>query len=243
MPKARQFIFTTVALLIFIESFAQVSITDSLFCGHHVVLDKQSKLMPWAVGEKNAYDHCLRLRWNFVLTKTPYCPGPDPRSSFRQYYFYCAFKDSGNILLPDTWMNDVGEKIPMWFESARLYYQYTGDTMPLTITKGMVDYSLEHGITPADYSWSKFPQTAANAGAVEFNGFTSAKRFSEDDAQVDHAGEEPPKGFLSDEKMQPPRLRQRLHTDGEIVQQLLAGPEQVLPRVLSDHLEHSLPRV
>ena len=193
MPKACQFIITTVSLLIFnaslIESFAQVSITDSLFCGHHVVLDKQSKLMPWAVGEMNAYDHCLRLRWNFVLTKTPYCPGPDPRSSFRQYYFYCAFKDSGNILLPDTWMNDVGEKIPMWFESARLYYQYTGDTMPLTITKGMVDYSLEHGITPADYSWSKFPQTAANAGAVEFNGFTSAKRFSEDDAQVDHAGD------------------------------------------------------
>ena len=194
MRKPGSFIYTIISSFILtagvaIESSAQTSIADSMFCGHNIVLDKQSKLIPWAVHENNAYDHCLRLRWNFVLTKAPFCPGPAPRSSFRQYYFYCAFKDSNNILLPDTWMNDVGEKIPLWFESARLYYQYTGDTIPLTITKGMIDYSLEHGITPANYSWSNFPQTAADAGSMEFRGFTTAKRFSENDAQVDHAAD------------------------------------------------------
>ena len=77
----------------------------------------------------------------------------------------------------------------MWFESARLFYAYTGDMEPLTITKGMVDYSLEHGITPSTYSWPNFPQTASDAGELEFRGFTTAKRFSADDVQVDHAGD------------------------------------------------------
>jgi hypothetical protein len=38
-------------------------------------------------------------------------------------------------------------------------------------------------------------------------------------------------------------LGERLHPGGEIVQQILAGPEQFLPRVLGDHLEHPLPRM
>ena len=159
------------------------------FCTHTVILDGQSKIVPWSTPRSNAYDLFLRLRWNFIKTKVPNSPGPPPRSSYPQYYFYCAFKDSSNILLPDGWMNDVGEKIPNWFESARLYYAYTGDSEPLNRTKGMVDYSLEHGITPPAYSWPDFPQTASDAGETEFRGFTTAKRFSTDDVQVDHAGD------------------------------------------------------
>jgi len=164
---------------------------DSLntFCGHPVVLDAQSKIVPWSTPRSRAYDQFLRIRWNFIKTKVPNCPGPGLRSSYPQYYFYCAFKDSSNLLLPDGWMNDVGEKIPNWFESARLYYAYTGDIEPMNITKGLVDYSLEHGITPSSYSWPNFPQTASDAGETEFRGFTTAKRFSADDVQVDHAGD------------------------------------------------------
>ncbi|MEP7110298.1 MAG: hypothetical protein ABI760_20050 [Ferruginibacter sp.] len=156
---------------------------------HPVVLDEQSKIISWIRPQSKAYDEFLRRRWNFIKTRVPNSPGPAPRSSYPQYYFYCAFRDSGNLLLPDSWMNDVGEKIPNWFESARLYYAYTGDIEPLNITKGMVDYSLEHGISPSTYSWPNFPQTAANAGATEFRGFTTAKRLSTDDVHVDHAGD------------------------------------------------------
>ena len=159
------------------------------FCGHPVVLDEQSKIVSWTMPRSRAYDQFLRLRWTFIKTKVPNSPGPAPRSSYPQYYFYCAFKDSSNMLLPDGWMNDIGEKLPNWFESARLYYAYTGDIEPLNITKSMVDYSLEHGVTPLAYSWPYFPQTASDAGETEFKGFTTAKRFSTDDAQVDHAGD------------------------------------------------------
>ena len=61
--------------------------------------------------------------------------------------------------------------------------------------------------------------------------------------QIHEAGEEPPKGFSCDEQTHPPRLGQGRHTGGEVVQQILTGPEQFLPRILSDHLEHPLARV
>lgn len=184
----QKFIVTCLACICAFSLFAQKD-TAGTFCGHKVILDASQKLLPREVPSANAYDHFLRLRWNFIRTKVPNSPGPAPRSSYPQYYFYCAFIDSNNILLPDMWMNDVGEKIPMWFESARLYYAYTGDMGPLTITKGMVDHSLKHGITPSTYSWPNFPQTASDAGEMEFRGFTTAKRFSTDDVQVDHAGD------------------------------------------------------
>src|SRR5690348_4768188 len=102
-----------------------------IFCGHDVMLDKYKKLLPRKVNAANAYDDFLKLRWSFVKTKAPKAPGPPPRSDFPQYYFYCAFIDSAGTLLPDQWMNDVGEKVPMWLESARLFRDYTGDDEPL----------------------------------------------------------------------------------------------------------------
>jgi len=171
------------------QSLQAQSYTDSSLNGHTVLLDNSQKILPWKDNTSNAYDHFLRLRWNFIKTNVPMSPGPAPRSSYPQYYFYCAFIDSSNVLLPDRWMNDVGEKIPNWFESALSYYAYTGDTMPIHLTKGLIDYTLAHGITPANYSWPNFPQSASDAGTTEFRGFTTAKRFSTDDVQVDHAGD------------------------------------------------------
>ncbi|MBZ5545422.1 MAG: hypothetical protein LAO07_17370 [Acidobacteriia bacterium] len=164
-------------------------LAEDLFNGHKVVLDGQNKIIPWSVPVEDAYDHFLRLRWNFIKTKVPNCPGPPPRSSYPQYYFYCAFRDKNGILEPDTWMNDVGEKIPNWFESARLYYAYTGDATVMTIVKNFVAYTLDHGTSPAKFSWPNFPYTTTNAGDMEFRGFTNSKKLVLHEVQVDHAGD------------------------------------------------------
>ncbi|MBL7700334.1 MAG: hypothetical protein JNK79_19370 [Chitinophagaceae bacterium] len=156
---------------------------------HKVVLDDQGKIIPWTTPQSKAYDNFLRKRWNFIKTMVPMSPGPPPRSNYPQYYFYCAFKPHDGILEPDTWMNDVGEKIPNWFESARLYYAYTGDAEVMKIMSDFLDYSLEHGTSPADFSWPNFPYTTTNAGDTLFRGFTSAKRFQLHEIQVDHAGD------------------------------------------------------
>ncbi len=160
-----------------------------VFNGHTVVLDDQNKIIPWSVPVEKAYDHFLRLRWDFIKTKAPNCPGPPPRSSYPQYYFYCAFRNKNGILVPDTWMNDLGEKIPNWFESARLYYAYTGDATVMTIVKKLMAYTIDHGTSPSTFAWPNFPYTTTNAGDMEFRGFTSGKRFALNEIQVGYAGD------------------------------------------------------
>jgi len=156
---------------------------------HQVVLDGEGKIIPWTKPQSMAYDLFLRKRWNFIKTMVPNSPGPAPRSDYPQYYFYCAFKPKNGALEPDTWMNDVGEKLPNWFESARLYYSYTGDSSVMKIMTDFLDYSLEHGTSPGNFSWPNFPYTTTNAGDTLFRGFTSVKRFKLHEIQVDHAGD------------------------------------------------------
>jgi hypothetical protein len=159
------------------------------FCTHKVVLDEQKKILPWYSPRENAYDHFLHLRWNFIKTMVPLSPGPDPRSRYPQYYFYCAFKVRNDSILPDTWMNDIAEKIPNWFESARLYYAYTGDSSVMKIIRDFVDYTLEHGTSSARFAWPNFPYTTTNAGDTVFRGFSNGGRLVLHEIQVDHAGE------------------------------------------------------
>lgn len=156
---------------------------------HPVVLDAEQKIVPWSKPASHAYDYFLRQRWDFIKTKVPRSPGPAPRSNYPMYYFYCAYRVKEGNIVPDEWMNDVGEKLPNWFESARLFYAYTGDEEPLKIVRDMADYVLKNGISPSDFAWPDFPYTCANAGDMTFRGFTSARRFVLHEIQVDHAAE------------------------------------------------------
>ncbi len=180
-------IFITVTLLSI--SCNKPQKTDVIFCTHQVMVDKDNRLLPWYTPMENAFDHFLRLRWNFIRTRVPLSPGPPPRSLYPQYYFYCAFKPDSGRLLPDTWMNDIGEKIPNWFESARLYYAYTGDTSVMNIVRRFIDYTIIHGTSPAEFAWPGFPYTTTNAGDTIFRGFTSAGRLALHETHIDHAGE------------------------------------------------------
>jgi hypothetical protein len=156
---------------------------------HKVRLDESGKILPWIEPESMAYDKFLRRRWNFVQTMVPNSPGPAPRSNYPQYYFYCAFRPKNGTLEVDTWMNDVGEKMPNWFESARLFYAYSGDASVMELMHKFLDYTLEHGTSPSNFSWPNFPYTTTNAGDTIFRGFTSTGRFKEHEIQVDHAGD------------------------------------------------------
>src|SRR2546422_4764736 len=39
--------------------------------GHTVVLDSQGKLLSWVARQERAYDHVVKLGWNFILNKVP----------------------------------------------------------------------------------------------------------------------------------------------------------------------------
>ncbi|MFB3921531.1 MAG: hypothetical protein ACE145_07400 [Terriglobia bacterium] len=179
----------TVVLGAVLPSGFSLAFAEEVFNGHKVLLDAQNKILPWSAPTEKAYDHFLRMRWNFIKTKVPNCPGPPPRSSYPQYYFYCAFRNKNGVLEPDPWMNDVGEKLPNWFESARLYYAYSGDASVMTIVKDLVAYSLEHGTSPSNFAWPNFPYTTTNAGDLDFRGFTSSGKLQLHEIQVDHAAD------------------------------------------------------
>jgi hypothetical protein len=133
---------------------------------HTLVLDGQNKIIPWYTPTENAFDNYLDKCWAWAVA------APNDSHGLPISFLYCAWKP-GNPPTADTgWENDVGEKIPNWVESARLYYQYTGDMTPLNYVKRLVDYSLHHGQTPSNHSWPNFPVGTSNAGDTEFRGFT-----------------------------------------------------------------------
>ena len=182
-------VFFILFLVLFSCRTRKENVTETVFCTHNLVLDKEGKIIPWYIPADAAYDNFLHLRWEFIKNRVPFSPGPEPRSKYPQYYFYCAFKVKNDSLLPDTWMNDIGEKIPNWFENARLYYAYTGDSGVMDIVGNLIDYTIEHGTGSREYNWPGFPYTTTNAGDTIFRGFTSAGRLMLHEIQVDHAGE------------------------------------------------------
>ena len=133
---------------------------------HTLVLDGQNKIIPWSTPATNAFNDYLVKCWAWALA------APNDTHGLPISFLDCAWIP-GNPPTADTaWENDVGEKIPNWVESARLYYQYTGDRAPLDYVKRLVDYSLDHGQTPTNHLWPAFPVGTANAGDTEFRGFT-----------------------------------------------------------------------
>jgi hypothetical protein len=154
---------------------------------HPIVVDSSNKIIPWFQPQENAYSEFLHKRWNFFTTKMPKAPGSAPRSNYPMFYFWDGYNTEDATLTPDWWMNDPGEKIPYLFDSARLYYGFTGNTTPLAQIRAFIDYTLEHGMSPANFAWPNFPNTCANAGDTEFTGFTG--RFSKHEVHVDHAGD------------------------------------------------------
>jgi hypothetical protein len=161
---------------------------DSI-CQHKVVLDKDSKILSWMMPQTNAYDQFLHLRWNFVKTRAEMSPGPAPRSNYPLYYFWCELKEKDGKIIQSGPMNDIGEKIPNWFENARLYYAYCGDTSVMTIMKNFVDYTIKHGTSAPDFAWPNFPYTTTNGGDTIFRGYSNSKRLALHEIQVDHAAE------------------------------------------------------
>jgi hypothetical protein len=135
---------------------------------HTLVVDAQNKILPWYTPSANAFDNYLDKCWAWAVA------APNDTHGLPISFLYCAWRP-GNPPTADTgWENDVGEKIPNWVESARLYYQYSGDRAPLDYVKRLVDYSLDHGQTPTNHAWPSFPVGTANAGDTEFRGFTNA---------------------------------------------------------------------
>ena len=133
---------------------------------HTLATDADGKIVPWFTPAANAFDNYLDQCWAWALT------APNDTHGLPISYLYCAWHPGSPPTADTGWENDVGEKIPNWVESARLYYQYSGNRAALDYVKGLVDYSLAHGQTPTNHVWPAFPVGTSNAGDTEFRGFS-----------------------------------------------------------------------
>ena len=54
--------------------------------GHRIVLDSRGKLLSWVEPQERAYDHIVRLGWDFILNKVPVEP-----DGLKSYLTYATF--------------------------------------------------------------------------------------------------------------------------------------------------------
>jgi hypothetical protein len=58
----------------------------------------------------------------------------------------------------------------MLAESAAAYYAYSGDRRVADLVRGLLDYQLAHGTTPANWFWGGVPYASSDHGATEYRG-------------------------------------------------------------------------
>jgi hypothetical protein len=163
------------------------------FLGHPLVLDSQGNILPWYAPNDpgQSYHQFLTKRWSFIKNGN----FPDPQHpTYQQYYLQSGFntKDAfdGKGINPDNWENCISESMPNWFESARLYYAYSGDVSVMAFAKGLIDYSLVHAINPGSstWPWPNCPETGGDSGEIDVRGFTK-NGFKTHEALVGYIGD------------------------------------------------------
>src|SRR6201986_1987531 len=96
---------------------------------HEVKTDAQGKLMPWyGSGPSQAYDHVIRLVWDFWRNMKP-CP--NGVAYYLQHQVWRPREDPRGL---------GGDQISMALSSWALLYNYTGDSRILDNMRLIADY-------------------------------------------------------------------------------------------------------
>jgi hypothetical protein len=143
--------------LAFCSSKAQV------FNTHSVVLDGHGSLLSWVQPQDKAYDRVVGLAWDFLMNKVQV--EPNGRKSF---YTYCCI--DGTTMKGGPWPHNPAGLFSMLTDSSSTYYAYSGDRKVVDLVKGLLDYQLAHGTTPANWKWGNMPYASSDHGATEFRG-------------------------------------------------------------------------
>ncbi len=113
---------------------------------HEVRTDPQGKLVPWyGTGPSQAYDHVIRLVWNFWREMKPCSNGV---AYYLQHQVWKPEEDPRGL---------GGDQISMALSSWALLYNYTGDSKLIENMRYMADYWLAHGLSKASDKWANLP--------------------------------------------------------------------------------------
>ena len=135
------------ALAVFAAPLAVQSPAAERLGYHEIRTDASGRIVPWyGNGPPQAYDHVIRLVWNFWVAMRN-CPNGVP------YY-----------LLHQVWKADQddprglgGDQISMALSSWNLLYGYLGDPAVPSNMRLIADYWMIHGIAPEGQLWGDLP--------------------------------------------------------------------------------------
>ncbi len=114
---------------------------------HEVRTDATGRIAPWyGTGPSQAYDHGVRLVWNFWITMRA-CPNGVPY--YLQHQVWKADKDDPRGL--------GGDQLSMALSSWNLLYGYLGDPAVRDNMRLIADYWLDHGMAPEGLLWGGLP--------------------------------------------------------------------------------------
>ncbi len=135
--------------------------------GHRVALDAKGRLLSWVTPQDRAYDHVVRLGWDFIENKVPVEP-----NGLKTYLTHSTFDPA--TLHGTDWPHNPAGLYAMFVDSALGYYAYSSDAAVLDRVREMLDYQLTHGTTPPGWSWANVPYASSDAGALEYFGADDA---------------------------------------------------------------------
>lgn len=121
---------------------------------HAPVVDGQSRLLAWYEPERNrGYDHVLHLGWDFIEHKVP--ADTRTKTGLKVYLINSVFDDA--TLQGTNWQHNPAMVYGSFVDSLAAWYPYSGDQEAVEAVRGMLDYELAHGTTPADWDWPSVP--------------------------------------------------------------------------------------
>jgi hypothetical protein len=132
---------------------------------HHPILDQQGNLLAWYEPDKNlGYDQVLRLGWNFIEHKVPV----DTRThTGLKIYLFNSVMD-GDTLQGEYWQHNPAMVYAAFVDGVVAWYPYSGDDAAIAVVRGMLDYQLAHGTTPADWDWPSVPFATSCGDQTEY---------------------------------------------------------------------------
>jgi hypothetical protein len=206
------------------KSFPAVSTADeSSIAGRPVALDAQGKLLPFPMPADTGYSYSsyFLTQWTILW---------DQYNRQRLPWFYCCYDFDRTTfeMFPDKhWANSTGYLRAMVQGFMERLYPYTGDGRTVEFLRSLVDYELDHGLTPEGYAWSQVPYPSANPGDPRYTGWSD---HGEDFVEPHVVGEDG-YGYLRLYEMtgDTKYLQAAIHAADALVKNFKAGDEQNSP--------------
>jgi hypothetical protein len=127
---------------------------NSMLPWHAPVFDSQHKLVSWYQPEGNlGFDHVMHLGWNFMEHKIP--NDTTKGTGVKTYLINSVF--DADTQQGVYWQHNPASVYGQFVDSLVAWYPYSGDREAIAVVRGMLDYQLAHGTTPADWDWPNVP--------------------------------------------------------------------------------------